>query len=137
MSELEKSHKGSKFTIVHCEGAIESFNNALRSVESRKQLKFRNAMIMQLTRLADSQRMSRENFPPEGELPKRAGQSRAKKFNALKRIPLRGYCWLSEKHPNTYFVSHYVHKDYDKLKEQDSKKVRSNWKRIEEDGYER
>jgi len=86
---------------------------------------------MQIQRLADGSRMSKENFPQEGELPKLAGQQKSKKFNALKRIPIRGYCWLSEKHPNTYFISHYVFKDYDKLKEKDTKKVRDNWNRIE------
>jgi hypothetical protein len=94
-------------------------------------------MIQQIERLADGQRMSKENFPQEGNLPKRKGQQRAKKFNALKRIPIRGYCWLSDRCKNTYFISHYVYKDYDDLKDSDTKRVGANWRRIEEDGDER
>jgi hypothetical protein len=80
--------------------------------------------------------MSKENFPQEGDLPKKAGQQKAKKFNALKRIPLRGYCWLSDRHDKTYFISHYVYKNYDALKGSDTNIVGKNWKRIEEDGNE-
>ncbi len=78
--------------------------------------------------------MSQQNFPQEGYLPKKQGQQRAKKFNAFKRMPLRGYCWLSERHVNTHFISHYAYKNYDKLKESDTKRVGKNWVRIEEKG---
>jgi len=44
---------------------------------------------------------------------------------------------LSEKHSNTYFISHYVYKDYEKLKTKDTKKIGNNWNRIEVDGDER
>lgn len=80
--------------------------------------------------------MSKENFPQEGVLPKQKNQSIAKKFNALKRIPIRGYCWLSGIHSNTYFISHYVYKNYDKLKEKDTAIVGKNWIRIEVNSYE-
>jgi hypothetical protein len=126
--------KGSRFTIVHCKGALDSFNDALQSVDSRKRKAFTRGMIQQIQRLADGHRMSKENFPQEGELPARRDQRKTKKFNALKRIPIRGYCWLSERYRNTYFISHYVYKDYGKLKEKDTKRVGDNWKRIEEKG---
>ncbi len=131
------SYKGSKFTAIHCEGALESYVAALNSVDARRRKSFTCRIIQQIERLADGQRMSRENFPQEGDLPKRKGQQKAKKFNALKRIPIRGYCWLSERHKNTYFISHYVYKDYDDLRESDTNKVGSNWRRIEENGDER
>ena len=57
-----------------------------------------------------------------------------KKFRALKRIPIRGYCWLSETHKNTYFISHYVAKKKNKLDQSDTDKVQANWRRIEVDG---
>ncbi len=129
--------EGAKFTIVHCEGALESYNKALMSVPANKRKPFTRGIINQIQRLVDGHRMSKENFPQEGELPKRKGQHRAKKFNALKRMPIRGYCWLSESHENTYFVSHYVHKDHDKLKESDTKRVGKNWKKIEVEEHER
>lgn len=129
--KLEISYNGQKFEVTHCEGAIASFEEAMNHVDSRKRKSFIRGVVMQIGRLADGHRMSKENFPQEGDLPKRPGQQKAKKFNALKRIPIRGYCWLSDKYPNTYFISHYVYKDYDKLKERDTKRVKDNWNRIE------
>ena len=129
--KLENSYKGSKFEITHCDGAVASFDEAMTHVDARKRQTFTRAIEMQVQRLADGHRMSKENFPQEGELPKRKGQQKAKKFNALKRIPIRGYCWLSDKYPSKYFISHYVYKDYDKLKEKDTHKVKDNWTRIE------
>jgi len=129
-------YKGSKFTVIHCEEALKSYVAALSSVDARKRKSFTRGITQQIERLADGHRMSRENFPQEGDLPKRKGQQRAKKFNALKRIPIRGYCWLSDRHENTYFISHYVYKDYDDLREGDTNKVGANWRRIEENGDE-
>ncbi|MBA3980991.1 MAG: hypothetical protein C0462_10370 [Alcanivorax sp.] len=80
--------------------------------------------------------MSQGHFPREGELPRRPGQHGARYFYALKRIPIRGYCWESEAKPGTWFISHYVYKDYDKLADQDVQKVANNWRRIEEDGHD-
>ncbi|MFA3790849.1 hypothetical protein AB6T38_07005 [Aliiglaciecola sp. SL4] len=134
--KLQKTHQGSKFRAVHCKGALDSFKGSLSKVETRKQKSFERALLQQLQRLLDGHRMSKENFPQEGKLPKSIGQKSEKKFNALKRKPLRGYCWLSEKYPNTYFISHYVYKDYDKLKEKDIKIVGNNWVRIEVNGDE-
>jgi hypothetical protein len=131
-----KSYQGAKFRVVHCKGAPESYLTALNSVDKKKQASFTRGIIQQIERLANGHRMSKENFPQEGDLPKKAGQQKAKKFNALKRIPLRGYCWLSDRHDKTYFISHYVYKNYDALKGSDTNIVGKNWKRIEEDGNE-
>jgi len=131
------SYKGTKYTVIHCEGALDSYNTAINSVDRRRHKSFTRQMIIQIERLANGGRMTNENFPQEGDLPKRKGQHHIKKFRALKRIPIRGYCWLSEQHKDTYYISHYVHKDYDKLKDSDIKKVGKNWSRIEENGDER
>jgi hypothetical protein len=56
---------------------------------------------------------------------------------ALKRKPVRGYCWKSKKYPNTWFISHYVHKKQDKLDSSDTHKVANNWHRIEIENDER
>jgi hypothetical protein len=133
---LKDRYTGEKFTVVHCEGAKDSFDEAMNSVEKRKHKSFTRGVIQQIERLAKGQRMSKENFPQEGDLPKRVGQAKAKKFNALKRIPLRGYCWLSETKPHTYFISHYIYKDQKKLKSADTERVGANWRRIEEQGDE-
>lgn len=129
-------YEGEKFTVIHCKGALDSYRAALGGVEARKHKSFTHGIIMQIERLAAGHRMSKENFPQEGDLPKRKGQHKAKKFNALKRKPIRGYCWLSEQHKNTYFISHYVFKNYDKLKDSDTNRTGANWTRIEVDGDE-
>lgn len=130
-------YEGSRFTVIHCEGALESYEVALKSVDARKHKSFTRGMMMQIQRLADGRPMSRENFPQEGDLPKKPGQHKSKKFNALKRIPIRGYCWLSGQHKDTYFISHYVYKDYDDLRSKDMGRVGTNWTRIEVNGDER
>ena len=135
--EFRNSYKGSKFIVIHCKGALGSYEAALSKVDRRKHKSFTRGLILQIEKLANGHRMSKENFPKEGELPKRKGQQNTNKFNALKRIPIRGYCWLSEQHENTYFISHYIYKDHDKLKDSDVERVGANWRRIEEQGDER
>lgn len=132
----KKRCKGSMFTVVHCKGALDSFHEALNSVSKNKCQSFTNGMILQIKRLSNGQPMSKANFPREGDLPRKVGQHKVKKFSALKRIPIRGYCWKSEKYENTYFISHYVYKNYDELKERDTNRVGANWRRIEENGDE-
>lgn len=134
--KLKEEYNGLTFKIIHCKGATESFYSAMKSVDAKRKSKFINAVVLQIRRLADGHRMSKENFPIEGTLPKRNGQQNTKHFNALKRIPIRGYCWLSETEPNTYYISHYIYKDRGKLDPKDTAKVGRNWRRVEEDGYE-
>lgn len=86
--ELSSKHKGSKFTVEHCDGAVESFEKALLSVTPHnKKASLKRAMIQLIERLADGRPMSKENFPQEGNLPKSSG-----KFNAFKKLPVRAYC---------------------------------------------
>lgn len=86
--------KGSKSSVLHCKGALESLTKALESFPKRRHGAMRRGIQMQIERLSDGHPMSKENFPQERNLPKFNGQS-AKKFNALKRIPVRGYCCTS------------------------------------------
>lgn len=133
-ADVAREYIGRRFRVVHCDGALDSYWESLRSVDARRAKSFTRNIIAQIKRLADGQPMSKGSFPKEGELPKLRGQQRAKHFYALKRIPLRGYCWHSKTKPDTYFISHYVYKDYDGLANRDSQKVGNNWRRIEEDG---
>lgn len=134
---LKTRFTGKAFTIIHCVGAKESFDSAIASVPSGRRKSFTRAMILQIQRLADEGRLSAENFPQEGALPKKIGQQNTKYFRALKRKPIRAYCWLSETKLNTYYISHYVYKDQNKLSAKDTTKVGHNWRRIEEKGNER
>jgi|TARA_R100000501_G_C2560403_1_gene71301 hypothetical protein len=131
---VAREYVGGRFRVVHCDGAVESYWEALKHVKAGKAKSFTNRMIAQIKRLAEGQPMSQGSFPKEGELPKQPGQQRTKHFYALKRIPIRGYCWRSKTRPDTYFISHYVYKDYDDLADRDIQKVGNNWRRVEEDG---
>lgn len=132
ISSIKDRYQGAQYVVIHCDGALESFKEALKSLNSSKRESLTRQMILQIERLANGERMSKESFPPEGDLPKKKGQHKAKKFYALKRIPIRGYCWLSEKHLNTYFISHYIYKDYARLSGSDTAKVGANWWKIED-----
>jgi len=130
-------YKGRRYTVVHCEGALDTFREALGHVRSDKAKSLIRQMILQIKRLADDEAMSQENFPSEGALPTLPGQQGSRKFHALKKIPIRGYCWKSDRLPNTWFISHYVFKNYQDLDPRDTAKVGRNWRRIEENGDER
>lgn len=122
-----KDYKGKKYQIVHCEGANESFTAELcKHVPRNKHECYKARMVAIIRRLGDGHPMSNENFPKEGVLPDESH------FRALKKIPLRAYVWLSKKTPETYYVSHYVYKNYDKLKDSDVKRVCDNWRAKEE-----
>lgn len=130
-SGINSKYEGAENTVVHCEGALESFWLTLSKVDTRKRRALTRGMILQIERLASGQRMSREHFTPEGTLPGTKGGTTPQKFYALKRIPIRGYCWKSHKYEKTWFISHYIFKDYQKLKEKDVKKVHEKWYKIE------
>jgi hypothetical protein len=133
---LEDEYHGSSYRIVHCKGALDSLNVALDRVPKHKQKSFIRGLSHQINRLANGHKMSSENFPKEGELPKCNGGEKNGHFHAFKKKPVRGYCWRSKRFNNTYFISHYVLKDYQKLKERDTQIVAKNWHRIEESGDE-
>lgn len=133
--ELRRTYTGRKFTVTHCTGAIDSFRKAVERVQPNQRRKFKRWMEMQINRLANGERMPQDSFPWEGDLPALTGRPK-KRFRAFKKIPVRGYCWKSEKHENTYFISHYILKKKDALDGNDTTKVGNNWKRIEVDGDE-
>jgi len=126
--ELARRYQGARFTVEHCEGAIESFEEALIHVTPHNKKKsLKRSMVLLIERLADGRPMSKENFPSEGQLPSSAG-----KFHAFKKLPIRAYCWLSQKYPNTYFISHYIYKDQQKLDKRDTNRVHANWREKED-----
>lgn len=128
---LKASYSDSDANLIHCDEALQSWENALASVKPHERKGFVRKIEHQINRLLSGQRMSEENFPREGKLPD------GSYFHALKKIPIRGYCWLSSSRRGTYFMSHYVYKDYQKLKEKDTDKVCFNWTRIEMQGDEK
>lgn len=122
---------GEQFEIHHCDGALRSLELALEHVQKGKRKSWLRGIKMQFERLANGDRLSDQHFPKEGRLPRRVGQQTDKHFRAIKRVPVRGYVWKSERFPNRYYVSHYVYKDYNRLKPKDSELVAKNWRLIE------
>ncbi|WP_211117219.1 hypothetical protein [Scandinavium goeteborgense] len=127
---------GSLLRIVHCLNARDSFTQALESIPANKRDSTKARMDAMVQRLANGGRLSKDSFPPEGPLPGRAGKP-AKHFYAFKKIPIRAYGWYSERYEKTFFISHYIYKNQDKLASKDTTKVQGNWTRIEVDGDEK
>lgn len=127
VENLKKEYKGERLTIVHCDGAVDSFKSALEKVSPHKR-KPTLAMhiVRQIETLANLGRLSGVNFPKEGALPN------GSHFYALKKIPIRGYCWFSNKHPRTVFISHYIYKSKERLSNRDGDRVIANWRSVEE-----
>lgn len=114
--------KGSMLTIHHCEGAVDSLINCLTKFTVSKQRSLLNSLHIQMMKIANGHRLSKETFAPEGIL------SSGNKYYAFKKIPIRGYCFYSKHSNKCIYVSHYLYKDYDKLKSSTTKKVESNFK---------
>lgn len=88
------------------------------------------SLQVQIERLSSGKRSADLSVRKEGSLPSYNGKP-AKNFWAIKRIPIRGYYWESERMFMTYFISHYIYKDFDDLHDSDVTKVCNNWDRIE------
>ncbi|HED2523850.1 TPA: hypothetical protein R4Y92_002606 [Klebsiella aerogenes] len=128
---MDASYAGECYRVVHCEGALKSLKEALKSVTpTNKQKSMLISLQLQIERLASGKRSSDLTIRKEGLLPSYQGKP-AKHFWAIKKIPVRGYFWESESHFMTYFISHYIYKDFDKLDDSDVQRVRNNWERIE------
>ena len=121
-----KDYKGSKYNVIHCDGAIDSLNKAMERVPAHEKRTRKAQMLRLIERLGDGMNMPRDSFPDEGVLPDGSN------FKAFKKLPLRAYLWLSKRYQNTYFISHYIYKDYQKLKKSDIEKVKANWRKKEE-----
>lgn len=118
---MEDSYSGSHCKIVHCDGARASLDAALQRIPADQHDSKRRSLQHQVERLANGQRLSAENFVPEGELPN------GKRFQALKKIPIRAYLW---RQGDVWYISHYVYKDQEKLSRRDVDLVRRNWKEV-------
>ncbi len=113
-----------KLNITHCLKAIDSYRTAEKSIApSKKRKGFEMQMVKLLQRLANGERLSNSSYTSEGNLPEKAGS-----FYAIKRIPIRGYCWTSTNTQSTIFISHYVFKNKQKLDQKDTDRVCNNWR---------
>ncbi|AFM76191.1 hypothetical protein mEp237_036 [Enterobacteria phage mEp237] len=128
---VQHTFKGNCFTVTHCNGALKTLSDVIRSVTPAKKQKTMVVNLrLQIERLASGKRTPDLSVRKEGVLPSYNGKP-SKNFWAIKKIPIRGYYWESERVFMTYFISHYIYKDFDDLSDSDTQKVRNNWERIE------
>ena len=128
---LPQTYVGERFTVIHCEGAVDSFFEAMRSEKATKIRSMANGIAALIMRLGAGQIMSGQNFPAEDYLPD------GSRFHAFKRIPVRAYVWRSTRRKNVYFISHYTMKREDPLAPRDTAEICRNWTRIEVKNEER
>jgi len=128
---VQSVYKGECHTVVHCAGALKTLKIAIKSVTpAKRQVSMMASLQVQIERLSSGKRSADLSVRKEGSLPSYNGKP-AKNFWAIKRIPIRGYYWESERMFMTYFISHYIYKDFDDLHDSDVTKVCNNWDRIE------
>lgn len=128
---VQKIFVGDCYKVIHCSGALESLKKAIRSVTPAKKQKSMVVSIrLQIERLGSGMRTPDLSVRKEGMLPSYNGK-KAKHFWALKKIPIRGYFWESERCHMSFYISHYIYKDFDELRDSDTQKVHNNWDRIE------
>ena len=113
--------QGLKRRVIHAPGALDSWENEAAKLSERKATEMEGFLIALFDAWNDSSRLHSHWAEPEGDL------SKAKKFFAIKRIPIRTYFWYSDVHKNTIVISHYVYKKWQKLRTEDIKKVKLNW----------
>lgn len=133
---VQSVYRGECHTVTHCKGALESLAVAIKSVSpAKKQRSMLISIQLQIERLSSGKRTPDLSVRKEGMLPSYNGKP-AKNFWAIKKIPIRGYYWESERMFMTYFVSHYIYKDFDDLQGSDVKRVCNNWDRIERGAHD-
>ncbi|MTI12129.1 hypothetical protein [Sansalvadorimonas verongulae] len=128
LRHLDIAHRGSRYTVLYCEGAKDTYESALGHIPKGRQSSIKARLRALLKRLSDGNRLSQDNFPQEANLPGK-GNGR---FRALKKIPIRVYMWLSKRYPSIYFISHCIFKNKNELAEADKKIVCNNWRKLEE-----
>ncbi|HDU3463029.1 TPA: hypothetical protein RFL89_001377 [Klebsiella aerogenes] len=127
---IPKIYKG-EFSVIQCKGALASLTVAMKSVTpAKRQKSMLMNLLLQIERLSTGKRSVELSVRKEGELPSYNGKPK-KNFWAIKKIPIRGYYWESERVTRAFFISHYIYKDFDDLHDSDIKKVCNNWDRIE------
>ena len=115
--------QGPRRRVIHSPGALDSWEKVAAKLDGRKAALIEGQLIALFDDWINGSRFHSGWAEPEGNL------TRATKFFAIKRIPIRAYFWYSKKHKNTIMVSHYVKKTWRKLRPQDTKLVKANWER--------
>ena len=115
--------QGPRRRVIHSPGALDSWEKVAAKLDHRKAALIEGQLIALFDDWINGSRLHSGWAEPEGNL------TRAIKFFAIKRIPIRAYFWYSKEHKNTIVVSHYVKKTWRKLRLEDTKLVKANWER--------
>jgi hypothetical protein len=115
--------QGPRRRVIHSPGALDSWEKVAAKLDDRKAALIEGQLIALFDDWINGSRFHSGWAEPEGNL------TRATKFFAIKRIPIRAYFWYSKKHKNTIVVSHYVKKIWRKLRPEDTRLVKANWER--------
>lgn len=115
--------QGPRRRVVHSPGALDSWEKVAAKLDHRKAALIEGQLIAVFDDWINGSRFHSGWAEPEGNL------TRATKFFAIKRIPIRAYFWYSKNHKNTIVISHYVKKTWRKLRPKDTKLVKANWER--------
>jgi hypothetical protein len=115
--------QGPRRRVIHSPGALDSWEKVAAKLDHRKAALIEGQLIAVFDDWIDGSRFHSGWAEPEGNL------TRATKFFAIKRIPIRAYFWYSKKHKDTIVISHYVKKTWRKLRSEDTKLVKANWER--------
>ena len=113
--------QGLKRRVIHAPGALDSWKKEAEKLTDRKATEIEGFLIALFDAWVDDSRLNKHWAVPEGDL------NKDKKFFAIKRIPIRAYFWYSGVHKNTIIISHYVYKKWQKLRTEDTRKVKLNW----------
>ena len=113
--------QGPKRRVIHAPGALDSWEKEAAKLSERNAMEIEGFLIALFDAWNDNSRLNSRWAEPEGDL------SKAKKFFAIKRIPIRAYFWYSDVHKNTIVISHYVYKKWQKLRTKDIRKAKLNW----------
>ncbi len=126
MYELEI--RGGKLTIRYCAGAKESLTVAFAAITEQSHAATKASFKARQDYLKDRGSLrSPDHMNTEAELPD------GSKFYAIKTNQgLRAYGWFSKKHRSVFYISHFICKKRQKLKQEDTNRVIQNWREIEE-----
>jgi hypothetical protein len=123
---------GKRLTIRHVEdqgpddSAPRSWDDATDHLLADKADRVKAQVLARYRHLAKEANLrSPDHMRKEGNLPD------GKYFYAIRAGDIRSYGWFSTKHAGVFFVSHYAFKAGRKLSRTNTKRVVSNWKKIE------
>lgn len=131
-----QEYRGKRLTIRYCEQPgpgdrahtwmPESLREALTHIDSRKHDSFKARFVALSRYFADEAPLRvPDRWNTEGELPD------GKHFYAIKADRIRAYGWFSSQEPGVFYISHFAFKKGAKLAEEDTNRVRRNWRKIE------